>query len=67
MKLICIKEVNSGYVPVTHYNIGDVVYANYSHNKYFDSKTHSELFIECFFSISEHRNGIIDNILDDEN
>ena len=39
MKLICIKEVNSGYVPVTHYNVGDVVYANYSHNKYFDSKT----------------------------
>ena len=67
MKLICIKEVDSGYVPVTHYNIGDIVYANFrGGDKYFDSKTKSELFMECFFSITEHRNSIIDNILDGE-
>ena len=67
MKVVCIKEVECGYVPVTHYKEGDIVEISSIRNgKCFDIKTKSELNMEYFIDISEYRNSIIDNILGDD-
>ncbi len=35
MKVVCIKEVECGYVPVTHYKEGDIVEISSIRNGYF--------------------------------
>ena len=65
MRVKCIKDNDSGYVPVTSYKEGDIVDVNFNGGKYFDKKTSSELKMKYFIHLAEYRNNIIDNILDE--
>ena len=55
MRVKCIKDNDSGYVPVTSYKEGDIVDVNFNGGKYFDKKTSSELKMKYFIHLADIR------------